>query len=339
MPAVLDQLRAVVGPQEKILLGFDRGGSYPSAFTACRQAGMDWVTYRRGKLAPTTAKVARCWVVRDGRQVEVDLADETLDITGYGTARQLTLVQDDTPVLQVLTSDLTASGGALLTWLRARWAIENLFKYAAEHHGINALADYTMDITTNTAMVTNPARTQARAQVAAAEASLVTAERALPQLLAGPGTLHSKNAALPPAHRSIEAATADLAAARTALAQIPAKLPASELNPDAKRARPRLERRGLQMVLRLLAFNAEAWLAEHLNAYLTDPDEYRAILRNLLHLGGQINYQPKTITITLDRPDTPRVARALQLLTDELNTTPAHLPGDRRPLRYLVAQT
>ena len=41
------------------------------------------------------------------------------------------------------------------------------------------------------------------------------------------------------------------------------------------------------MVLRLLAFNAEAWLAERLNAYLRDNDEYRATLRNLLHLGGQ----------------------------------------------------
>ena len=35
------------------------------------------------------------------------------------------------------------------------------------------------------------------------------------------------------------------------------------------------------MVLRLLAFNAEAWLAEHLNAYLADPDECRAITYQL----------------------------------------------------------
>ena len=40
--------------------------------------------------------------------------------------------------------------------------------------------------------------------------------------------------------------------------------------------------------------------------------------------------------MTLDRPDTPRIARALTLLTDELNNTPAHMPGDRRPLTYRV---
>ena len=91
------------------------------------------------------------------------------------------------------------------------------------------------------------------------------------------------------------------------------------------------------MVLRLLAFNAEAWLADHFNAYLADPNEYRAILRNLLHHGGQIDYTPTAITITLDRPDSPRIARALSLLTEELNTTPARIPGDRRPLTYHVS--
>ncbi len=87
------------------------------------------------------------------------------------------------------------------------------------------------------------------------------------------------------------------------------------------------------MVLRLLAFNAEAWLAEHPDAYLADPDEYRATARHLLHLGGKIDY-----TITLDRLDSPPVARALQLLTDELNATPATMPGDHRPLTYQVAR-
>ena len=88
------------------------------------------------------------------------------------------------------------------------------------------------------------------------------------------------------------------------------------------------------MVLRLLAFNAEAWLPEHFNAYLADPNQYRAILRNLLHLGGHVDYTTNAITITLDRPDSPRVARALQLLTEELNATPAVMPTDPRPLTY-----
>ncbi len=36
LPGVLAQLRAVTGDHAKIMLGFDRGGSYPGVFRACR---------------------------------------------------------------------------------------------------------------------------------------------------------------------------------------------------------------------------------------------------------------------------------------------------------------
>jgi len=276
-------------------------------------------------------------VSREGSSSLV-LADETVPIKGYGKARQLTLFEAGAPVLQVLTSNTSATGADLVCWLRARWRIENMFKYAAEHHGIDALACYGMDIGPDTRMVTNPARVIARKAVAAAEAELVAAERALSQLLNGGGTPKQLNAALPGTHARIRAAHTALEEATSALKPVPAKVLATELDPDAKRARPHLARRGLQMVLRLLAFNAEAWLAEHLNAYLTDPDEYRAITRHLLHQGGQVDYDTTTgITVTLDRPDSPRIARALTLLCDELNQTPAHMPGDRRRITYHLA--
>jgi hypothetical protein len=233
------------------------------------------------------------------------LADENVDINGYGPARQLTLYENDAPVLQVLTSDTTATGVGLLYWLRARWRIENMFSCAAARGGIDALADYGMDIGPDTRKVTNPARTAARKKVADTQDELATAERALPQLLNGQGTPKQKNAALPGVHKRIDTALAAADDAKTALRPIRAKVAATDLDPDAQLARPHLGRRGLQMVLRLLAFNAEAWLAEHFNAYLADPGEYRAILRNLLHLGGHIDYTTNTITITLDRPDTP----------------------------------
>jgi len=336
LPGVLVQLRQVLGPDAPVLLGFDRGGAYPSAFTACRAAGAHWVTYRRAPLVEATAVPRRSTTVRDGRRISVTLADETVQINGYGAARQLTLFEHGTPVLQVLTSDTTATGAALLCWLRARWRIENMFKYAAAHNGIDTLADYTMDIGPDTRKVTNPARLAARKTLAAAQAELAAAERALPQLLAGPTTPADKNRRLPGAHRRIQAASRAVQTAKSALQPVPAKVLATELDPDARRARPRLERRGLQMVLRLLAFNAEAWLAEHFNAYLADPNEYRSIVRHLLHQGGQVDYTTEQITVTLDRPDSPRVARALELLTQELNATPARLPGDRRPLTYKI---
>jgi Transposase protein len=340
LPGALAQLREVLDPDTKIMIGFDRGGSYPVVFRACRAAGADWLTWRRGTLIPVTATPTRSFRVGPAGTCEmITLADEMVEINGYGPARQLTLFEHDTPVLQILTSDLTAPAAALLAWLRCRWRIENAFKYLTTHHGIDALADYHADVNPDTTMIPNPARIAARKRLAAAMAALADAERALAQLLASDQHHTVINKAIPAAEARITAAHHTVAAAKTERDTHPAKLPANHIDPDAKRARLRTHRRALQMVLRLLAYNAEHWLATQFNTYLQDPDEYRAITRNLLHLAGTITYTPQTITVVLDRPATPRLIRALRLLLDEINITPPRLPGDPRPITYHLTTT
>ncbi|MCA1682164.1 MAG: transposase, partial [Actinobacteria bacterium] len=339
LPLALAELRKVTG-QGKIMLGFDRGGAYASVFAHCRDAGVDWITYRRGALAPVTTEPARHWRVdTDGRTEHITLADETVTITDYGQCRQLTLFENGQPTLQVLTSDTTAPAAALLAWLRCRWRIENVFKYLTAHHGIDWLCHYGADTGPDTAPIDNPARKKARAAAKAAQTTLADAQCALAQLLRSQASVAEKNTAIPTAEKKITQAERAVTTARDELKTIPAKIPANQHNPDAKRAVLRTRRRSLQMVLRLLAFNAEAWLADRLNTYLADNDEYRATLRNLLHLAGQITYTTQAITVTLDTPTTPKITRALRLLLDELNTHPPRIPGDPRPITYTINTT
>ena len=340
LPGALAQLRQVLGEQAKILLGFDRGGSYPVAFRAIRDARAGWVTWRRGPLAPVTAAPRRYWAARgDGKPAEVlTLADETVEIKDYGQARQITLFEDGAPVLQVLTSDLAAPAAALLSWLRCRWRIENLFKYLEDHYGIHRLCDYHAGTQDDDHLIANPERKAARARLREAEAALATAERELATLLTSPElSAAAKNKAIPAAENKITTARNAVAAARTALKKIPAKLPASQVTPGAQKAILSTRRRSLQMVLRLLAAAAEHWLGNRLNDYLRDPDEYRAITRHLLHLGGTITSTPRVITVTLDPPAAPRITRALALLIEEINAAPPRMPGDTRPITYQLA--
>src|SRR5271166_4171750 len=337
LPPVLAQLRQVLGEQAKIMLGFDRGGSYPVAFRAIRDARADWVTWRRAPLAPVTAAPRRYWAARgDGKPAEVlTLADEMVAIKDYGQARQITLFEDGGPVLQVLTSDLTAPAAALLSWLRCRWRIENLFKYLEAHYGIHWLCDYHAGTQDDDHLIANPERKAARARLREAEAALATAERELATLLTSPElSAAAKNKAIPAAEKKITTAAEAVTAAKAALKKIPAKLPASQVTPGAQKAILATRRRSLQMVLRLLAAAAEHWLGNRLNDYLRDPDEYRAITRHLLHPGGTITSTPRAITVTLDPPAAPRTARALGLLIEEINATPPRMPGDTRPITY-----
>jgi hypothetical protein len=340
LPGALAQLRQVAGEQASILLGFDRGGSYPVAFRAIRAQHADWVTWRRSPLAPVAAAPRRRWAARgDGKPAEVlHLADETVTIKDYGQARQITLFEDGAPVLQVLTSDTTVPAAALLAWLRLRWRIENLFKYLEDNYGIHWLCDYHASLEDDDHLIANPARKAARGRLREAEAALATAERELAALLTSTELpAAAKNKAIPAAEKKITKAGDSVAAAKAALKPIPARLPASQVTPGAQKAVLATRSRSLQMVLRLLAASAEHWLGNRLNDYLRDSNEYRAITRNLLHLGGTITRTARVITVTLDPPAAPRIARALALLLDEINASPPRMPGDPRPISYRLA--
>ena len=338
LPKALAELKKAAPPGAAIMVGFDRGGAYAQVFRHCREQDVHWVSYRRAPLAVPAMLPVITTITIAGRRREIAWAEETVQVKDYGQARQLTLSEHGKVVLQVLTSDLDACPAQILAWLKSRWREENFLKYASENYGIDKICDYIAGIETNTKIVDNPARAKANAAVREAEKALAAAERDLARLLADPAiSPAAKNSGLiPAAQDKIAAAHTKLAAAAAARDTIPAKLPANVIDPEAQVALLRTCRRGLQMVLRLLAHNAEHWLANHLNAYLRDDDEYRAITRQTIirGLAGTITYTPQAITVELQRPGAPRVARALALLIDEINHTPPAMPGDTRPITY-----
>jgi len=339
LPKALAELTKAAGPSAAIMLGFDRGGAYPQVFAHCRDQGVHWVTYRRAPLAVPAALPVITAVTYAGRTRQIAWAEEKVQLKDYGQARQITLFEHGRVALQILTSDFDACPAEILSWLKSRWREENFLKYASENYGIDKICDYLASIETNTKLTRNPARDQANAAVRDADKTLAAAERGLAALLADPGlTPAAKNARIPGLQENITRARAAAAAAVTARKPVPAKLPASDIDPDARTALLRAGRRGLQMVLRLLAHNAEHWLSGHLNAYLRDDDEYRAITRQTIirGLAGTITHASAAVTVTLQRPAAPRVARALELLLDEINADPPAMPGDTRPITYQI---
>jgi hypothetical protein len=338
LPKALAELKKAVPAGTRIMLGFDRGGAYPAVFAHCRENNVHWVTYRRAPLAVPAMLAVLTTVTVNGRTRALAWAEETVQLKDYGQARQITLFEHGRVVLQILTSDSGACPAALLGWLKSRWREENFLKYASQNYGIDAICDYIAGVQVNSKVIENPARKEANAKIREADKNLAAAERDLAVLLADPSiTPAVKNTTLiPAAGRKIAAARRQRAAAKKARDPIRAKLPANEIDPQAQVALLRTGRRGLQMVLRLLAHNAEHWLSQQLNAYLRDDDEYRATTRETIIRGtaGVIAFTPETVTVTLAQPAEPRVARALALLTDQINATPPQIPGDTRPITY-----
>jgi hypothetical protein len=338
LPLALAGLKKAAGPGARIMLGFDRGGAYPQVFRHCREQGAHWVSYRRAPLALPARLPVLTTVTTGGRTREVAWAEEAVQIKDYGQARQITLFERGQVAMQILTSDFDACPADILSWLKSRWREEDFLKYASENYGIDKICDYAATVETNTKIIDNPARKTARDAARSADAALGRARADLAAMLRDPAIQAAdKNARLiPAAQQTITAAERQLTRARTDLDKVPARLPANEIDPEAQRAILRASHRTLQMILRLLAHNAEHWLANHLNAYLRDDDEYRAITRETIirGLAGTITCTTTAITVTLSPPPARAVTRALRLLLDEINQNPPAMPGDTRPITY-----
>jgi hypothetical protein len=339
LPLALAELKKAAGPGAKIMLGFDRGGAYPQVFRHCRDEHVHWVTYRRAPLAVPRNLPVLTTITAPGRAArQIAWSEETVQLKDYGEARQITLFEHGQVLLQILTSDTAACPANILSWLKSRWREENFLKYASENYGIDKICDYAATTGTNTKVIDNPARKTARTAARAAQTALERARADLAATLGDPAIpAADKNTRLiPAAQKTITAAERRAATAQAALGKIPARLPANEIDPEAQLALLRASRRSLQMVLRLLAHNAEHWLSNHLNAYLRDDDEYRAITRQTIirGLAGTITYTPAAITVTLETPRARTVTSALRLLLDEINQNPPNMPGDTRPITY-----
>ena len=311
LPRALAELKKAAGLGAAIMLGFDRGGAYPQVFAHCRDQGVHWVTYRRAPLAvPATLPVITA-VTYAGRTRQLAWAEEKVQLKDYGEARQITLFEHGKVALQILTSDCDACPAEILSWLKSRWREENFLKYASENYGIDKICDYLASIETNTKLIRNPPATRR---------TLLSATRTRPSPPPSgswpgcsptrPSPPPPRTPASPPCRRRSPAPAPQQPLPSRPQA-IPAKLPASAIDPDAKTALLRAGLRGLQMVLRLLADNAEHWLSGHLNAYCaTTTSTALSPARPHRGLAGTITWTPAAITVTLEPPGAPRIARA-----------------------------
>ena len=322
------------------MLGFDRGGAYPQVFSALPRA----------RTCTGSPAGGHRWRSRHAaghhhdhhRRPDPDRSPgprRTCSSRTTGEARQITLFEHGRVALQILTSDSGACPADILSWLKSRWREENFLKYASENYGIDKICDYAAAIETNTKITDNPARKAANtAAQRDTEKEVAAAERDLAALLADPATTAAAKNAAHPRRRARDQRRA--AGKHGRRGRRPGHDPGETARqPDRSRSPHRVlrtGRRGLQMVLRLLAHNAEHWLANSLNAYLRDDDEYRAITRETIirGLAGTITFTPAAVTVDLQAarrtPRRPRPGPGHH----EINATAARHPR-RHPAHHL----
>ena len=146
---VTERLREALGPQQRILLAFDRAGAFPETMAKLRNRGFEFVTYER-RPYPTLPKA---WftdklVIGDGDgDGDGDDGGEVIGVyehrrknlgKGRGRVRRISLLMADGYQVNLLAiSDEPVA--RLVEVMLGRWIQENAFKHGNERWGINQL--------------------------------------------------------------------------------------------------------------------------------------------------------------------------------------------------------
>ncbi len=347
------EIRALVGPEARPTLAFDRGGWSPRVFAEAIKAGFHILTYRKGKMTPEPRRAFSAQDHTDdlGRSHTYHLADRAVRLGWKDgkadrrlTLRQVTRLDPASGhQTQILTSRADLDAPHVAQNMFNRWRTENFFRYMRPHYALDALDSYTKIADDLTRSVPNPAKAAAKADTNTATAHQRDAQDALAQAvqraddpsLGGPA---EATAAITAAATTLTEATARVVAAKEAAAAVPARVALGDVHPDAVLPDP--ERKRITDAIRMATFNAESSTARLLAPhYARAEDEVRSLLREALRASADMEVIASELHVRLEPLSAPRRSRAIAALCEELNATQTCYPGTELRLVYSVKHT
>lgn len=353
---LLPQLRAAVGDDRRVLVGFDRGGWSPALFAHMHAVGFDVLTWRKGPTPDIEAENFREEVFVDdtGRQHAWTLADTMVEVPvskGGETflMRQITrLDQTKSTAKQVhmLTTRTDLRAGEIVYRMGSRWRQENYFRYARQHLGLDAHDSYEATEDDPDRSVPNPAKRHAHQAVKTAAARV---EREKARAEAGLLAAHTPPAGEDSAvvtnqlHNQLTAAwhtaVADLAAAREVHDRIPMRVRLGELAADQQVLDTEVKL--IHHAIRIAAFNTTTAIARDIRIhtdYARAEQEAFTLARHVLTQSGDILPDSSTgkLTVRLDSLPTARETTAVAELCEHLSAAGTVYPGTDLILRYEI---
>jgi hypothetical protein len=322
--------------KEPFTLVFDRGGYSGKTFRFLQAEGIGFITYLKGRTARRRypAKSFRAgWFAFEGRRHSYKLFEKKTRVSGVGLLRTILFLGEDRQQIPVLTNlASTAKAAKVVHCLRLRWRQENSFKFLSENYAIDQIIQYGADPETEDRRIPNPKRKALKEDARLLAQQIQVLQAQLGRALEGNAENRRPTArGLKIAHarlrREIGQKQQALARLENRLRHTPALISAQQAGKT--RSLLREDRRLLVNTIKLAACNAERLLALHFDRFYQNPKDAFSIFRGLLQLPGIVRADgPDRVEVLLDRPDSGKVARALeQLLADLNNQTPRMLDG------------
>ena len=334
LPGAVAEIRRVHGDQPFTLV-FDRGGYSGDAFRFLQAAGIGFITYLKGRSARRQyplKRFVRGWFSFEGQRHSYQLFEKKTRLKVLGAMRTILFLGDDGQQIPVLTNlAATARPAKVVHCLRLRWRQENSFKFLSEHYAIDQIIQYGATPEAQDRLVPNPKRKALKEQVRTLSKQIQSLEAELGRALDGNQegcrrTTRAFKIAQADLRRRIAQQRQVLSRLENRLRHTPGQISARRV--DKQRVLLREDRRMLVNALKLVTANAERMLALCFNRVYECSKDAFSIFRGLLQLPGVVRrVEPDRVEVVLDRPDSDKVATALQKLLTELTTQQSRMFG------------
>lgn len=327
LPPLADMLCDALGPDERVLVAFDRGGSFPEHLAQLRDMKIEFVTYER-KPYRQYPRSHFDREFKDG-QKRIRVHDTRTNLgKGRGRVRRIALLMEDGRQVNLLAVS-TLEAEELYRVARGRWRQENGFKHSNERWGQNQLDERSTEPVSPDMIIPNLARTRLDRAIRLARAR----EGKLRCDLAQPGLKAPKRKKIETELAEVVQHCADLESARP---WIPKHAPLKETPLADKLVRHPGEYKLFIDSVRIACANVEAEFASLVAPYLSRPSEAKKVVANLFSAAGDVNVGKNGVSVVLKPAGTSGEKKAMKGLLDEVNRMNLTLPGDQkhRPLLF-----
>jgi hypothetical protein len=341
LPAAVEQIRRAHGAG-RFTLVFDRGGYSGKAFRFLEEQGIGFITYLKGRKSQRRhpeKQFRSSWFSFEGQRHVYRVFEKKTRISRAGAIRTVIFIGNEGHQVPVLTNlAASAQPAKVVHCLRLRWRQENDFKYLRENYAIDQIIQYGADEETQDRFISNPRRTKVRDQIRDVTKEVETLEARLGRAVNDNDEGHRPSArGIKIAHSALRRQIASRRQALTRLENRLQRTPAQISATAAGKTRSLLreDRRLLVNALKIAACNAEKLLVRRFNQVYDQPKDAFSIFRSLLHLPGTVQVVASDqLQVCLQRPDSQKVAHALELLLADINSQAPRMLGDGPCLNF-----
>jgi transposase len=349
---ILQDVKRLIPPEQRITVIFDRGGFSPKLFHRMIDQGFDVITYRKGK----TRKLPESAFERqrqkiDGQWRECEFCDRPRVRVGrirpsakkrrkgsqYLWLREVRVLREDGRQTPILTNRVDLNAVEVAYRIFNRWRQENYFKYMQEEFALDGLVEYGAEEVSEDMDRPNPdwAKLTRRLKKTRAEVERLRAElgseAACNEERTRPTMRGFKiaHAELREQLKHAEAQVRKLFQKRKTIAK---RIPANDLEVL------KTERKLIVDAIKMSAYQVETellgMLQEH---YARTSDEGRTLLSAAFQSSARLEMAGGELRVTIAAQASPHRTAALAVLCQELDAKPVLFPGTNLRLRLAVS--